>query len=107
MGAKISDGIGRLARGSIVDPNVGTLASAATIAPTDVVTRITGNTGIDTITPPDPYFNGPLYLYCTDSSVPAISTNGNVALGVTLTRYKVFTFIFDPVTAKWYPSSAS
>lgn len=92
---------------NIVDPNIPTLASASTIAPTSRVTRITGNTTISTITPPDPYFNGPIYLYNTDSSVGDIDTNGNVALAVTLTRYKLFALVFDPSTAKWYPSAAS
>ena len=107
MGTRADNALGQIGRGTVVDPTIATLASAATIAPTDIVTRITGNTTIDTITSPDAYFNGPLYLYNTDSSVGTISTNGNVALGVTLTRYKLFGFVFDPSTSKWYPSSAS
>ncbi len=107
MGAKISDGIGRLARGSVVDPNIAALASATTIVPTDIIHRITGNTDIVNITPPDPYFNGPLYLYNTDSSVGATTTAGNIALITTFTRYKLFAFVYDPSVGKWYPSAAS
>jgi len=93
--------------GNVVDPTVATLASAATIAPTDIVHRVTGNTTISTITPPNAYFNGPLYLYNTDSSVGAWDTAGNIALAGTMTRYKLFAFVFDPSASKWYPSDAS
>lgn len=93
--------------GSVVDPNIPTLASASTIAPVNMITRITGNTTINTITPPNPYFNGPLYLYNTDASVGATGTSGNIALATTLTRYKLFTFVYDPSVSKWYPSATS
>lgn len=83
------------------------IASATTIAPTSKITRITGNTTIDTITVPTAYFVGPIYVYNTDASVGTISTSGNVQLGVTLTRYKVFLLIYDPSTSKWYPSAVS
>jgi hypothetical protein len=93
--------------GNAVEADVGVIASAATIAPLKDVTRITGNTTIDTITRPDAYFTGPIWLYNTDASVGTISTSGNVAVGVTLTRYKLFGFIYDPVTSKWYPTNVS
>jgi hypothetical protein len=83
------------------------LASAATISPTGHWVRITGNTTIDTINRPSDYFVGPLFIYNTDAAVGTLSTAGNVALGVTLTRFKLFVLIFDPVTNKWYPSNAS
>jgi hypothetical protein len=95
------------ALGNAVEADIGVLASAATIVPIKGFNRITGDTTINTITRPDAYFTGPIYLFNTDESVGTISTDGNVALGVTLTRYKVFTLIYDPVTSKWYPSAAS
>ncbi len=107
MGTSNGNALAQFGRGNLVDPTIATIASAATIAPTDMTMRVTGNTGIDTITPPDAYFNGPLFLYCTDSSVPTISANGNVAIQTVLTRYKVFGFIFDPATSKWYPTNVS
>lgn len=86
---------------------IAAIASAATIAPLANKNRITGAVTISTITPPTPYFEGPLYLFNTDSSVGIVDTNGNVALQFTLTRYKVFTLLFDPATSKWYPSATS
>ena len=83
------------------------VASGTTITPLSNIVRITGNTTIATITPPNPYFCGPLYLFNTDASVGTISTGGNFALGVTLTRYKVFICFYDIATSKWYPSNAS
>lgn len=106
MGTKI-DGKTMIGKGNVVDPTIATLASATTIAPTDLITRITGNTTISTITPPNPYFNGPLSLYNTDSSVGGWDTGGNIALAGTMTRYKKFDFIYDPSSGKWYPSAAS
>jgi hypothetical protein len=90
-----------------VNSGITTIASAATISPIGNMARITGNTTINTINLPCPGFIGPLMLVNSDSSVGTIGTSGNVALGVTLTRYKLFLFIYDPTAAKWYPSNAS
>lgn len=93
--------------GTLGRSGIEVIASAATIAPTSQKVRVTGNTDIATITPPNKYFNGPLYIFNTDASVGGLLTTGNIALAVTLTRYKVFTLIYDPGTSKWYPSAAS
>ncbi len=93
--------------GSVGRPLISVIASAATIAPTSKITRITGNVTIATITSPFAYFNGPIYLFNTDSSVGVTDTSGNIALATTLTRYKLFTFIYDPAVSKWYPSATS
>ena len=92
---------------NVVDPTIPTLASANTIAPTARTMRVTGNTTIKTITPPNSYFNGPLYLYNTDSSVGTWDTTGNIALAGTMTRYHLFAFVYDPSAGKWYPNAAS
>lgn len=94
---------------NIVDMNIPAVASAASITVSGNKMRITGNTTIDTILQPlaNPYFQGPVYIFNTDAAVGTISTNGNVALGVTLTRFKLFQLIWDGTTSKWYPSSAS
>ena len=94
-------------QGNVVDPNIPTLVSSTVIAPTSIVTRVTGNTAVATITPPNPYFNGPLYLYSTEASPFTINTTGNVALAVTATRYKLLTLFYDPSVSKWMPSFAS
>lgn len=96
-----------LDKGSVGRPKITVVASTTTIPVTSEIMRITGTTAIQTITPPHPYFNGPIYLLNTDSSVGTIGTSGNVAVGVTLTRYHLFTLVYDPAVSKWYPSTVS
>jgi hypothetical protein len=89
---------------NVVFPNVPVIASAATIAPTNDVTRVTGTVPIATITPPNAYFNGPLALYSTDASPFTTVTTGNIALASTAVQFKLMFLVFDPSTSKWYPS---
>lgn len=102
-------GIREIGWSNILGTSAIVIASAATITISNNIHRITGNTNIGTILlpPGDPYFNGALYLYNTDASVGTWDTSGNIALGGTLTRYHVFTFIFDFATQLWYPSAIS
>ena len=102
FGPQPMDGVRSFGRAAIQ-----VIASAATIAPTGRFVRITGNVTINTITPPDPYFNGPLYIFNTDSSVGATGTSGNVQEAITFTRYRIFTLIYDPSTAKWYTNGVA
>lgn len=80
------------------------IAASTTIAPQSLITRLTGTTNVATITPPDPYFYGPLYLLSTDASPFATVTTGNIQLATTVVRYKVLALMYDPSTSKWYPS---
>ena len=89
---------------NVVFPNVTAIAAAATIAPVDDLTRITGTVPIATITPPNPYFNGPIFLYSTDATPFTTVTTGNIALATTVTRYQLLVLVYDPSTSKWYPS---
>ena len=89
---------------NIVTPGIPALAAAATIAPKRQVTRVTGTVPVATITPPDPYFNGPLFLYSSDATPFTTVTTGNIALATTVTRYQVLTLVYDPGAALWYPS---
>lgn len=93
--------------GVLGNKDIEVIASAATISPKSQKVRVTGTTTIQTITPPNKYFSGPLYIFNTDASVDGLGTSGNIALAVTLTRYKVFTLLYDVATSKWYPSAAS
>lgn len=85
-------------------PNVPAFAAAATIAPYALVTRLTGTVPVATITPPNPYFNGPLYLYSSDATPFTTVTTGNIILATTVTRYQLLALVYDPSTSKWYPS---
>jgi hypothetical protein len=109
MGMNIGQTLGTQTFGEVdyVNASNTAVASTTTISPTGDVVRITGTTAIQTINLPVPNFVGPLYIYETDSSVASLGTSGNIALGVTLTRYKVFTLIYDSGTSKWYPSATS
>ena len=89
---------------NVVFPNIPVIAAAASIAPVNDVTRVTGTVPIATITPPNAYFNGPLFLYSTDATPFTTVTTGNIALATTVTRYQVLTLVFDPSTSKLYPS---
>jgi hypothetical protein len=89
---------------NVVFPSVPVLASAATIAPTDDITRVTGTVPVATITPPNAYFSGPIYLFSTDASPFTTVTTGNIALATTVVQNKVLVLVFDPAVSKWYPS---
>lgn len=96
--------IGKWGLSSVVLPNVPTVAAAATIVPSALVTRVTGTVPVATITPPNPYFNGPLWLLSTDASPFTTVTTGNIQLATTVVRYKLLALAYDPSTSKWYPS---
>jgi|SRR5882724_6420994 len=89
---------------NVVDPNVNTIVSAATIAPKNKVSRVTGTVPVATITPPTPYFNGPLFLYSSDATPFTTVTTGNIALATTVTRYQTLVLVYDPSVSLWYPS---
>ena len=80
------------------------IASANTINPTNDRVRLTGNTLLKTINRPNQDFNGPLYIINTDAVVGSWDALGNIAIGGAFVRYHVFIFLYDTVTAKWYPS---
>ena len=75
------------------------LASAATIAPTHLFHKVTGTTGIDTITPPWTTFAGLLILTFEDAVT--VSTNGNVTVGFTTAANETAFLFYNPRTAKW------
>lgn len=85
---------------SVVDG--ATIASAATIAPTKAIHRVSGTTAIDTITVPFTGFSGPVYLVPT--GVFTWTTNGNIGLAGTAVVGKVIVFVYVPSQDKWYPS---
>lgn len=102
-------GIRGIVESDLLQTGPSVLASADAITITSRFTRITGNTTINTINLPlgNALFAGPLYLLNTDATVGTLGTSGNVQLGVTLTRYKLFELMYDPTVSKWYPSATS
>lgn len=89
---------------NIVNPGDVTIAAAATIAPKRLLTRLTGTVPVATITPPNLYFNGPIYLLSTAASPFTTVTTGNIALATTVVQNKVLVLVYDPTASKWYPS---
>lgn len=89
---------------NVVFPAIPAIVAAATIAPVNDVTRVTGTVPVATITPPNPYFNGPLFLYSSDATPFTTVTTGNIALATTVVRYKSLCLVYDPSVNLWYPS---
>jgi hypothetical protein len=86
---------------SKLQPNPVTIAAAATIVPTTLLTVVTGTTPVDNITP---FTTGThvLYIVHTDNSPGTYGTGGNVVNAVIPTKDVPCTFIYNPVTAKYY-----
>lgn len=85
----------------------GDLASAATVAPTHAISRVTGTTAINTITKPDVFSSG------TNTGgritfIPAAAftwtTAGNIALAGTAVVGRALDFVYLTGLDKWYPS---
>lgn len=87
---------------------VATVASAATIAPADNITRVTGAVTISTITAPTAFAvsgaGGCLTLIPDTGATWVTNTAGNIALASTAVVGKQLIMCYDNATSKWYPS---
>lgn len=94
---------------SAQQPDPTTIASIATITPTQKFTRITGTTSITTITPPDPYGYCELTLVFTSAYANAlntgVATRGGIAVAYTSVADRPIDVCFDPRTGLWYPKA--
>lgn len=81
-----------------------TIASATTIAPTTLVTFISGTTGLATITPPTNLLTSGGFLILIPTGIFTTVTTGNIALATTTVVNKALIMVYDALTAKWYPS---
>jgi len=81
-----------------------TIASAATIAPTELVTIITGTTVISTITPPAPIASGSGFIILIPTAAFTTVNTGNIAIASTAVVSKALIMTYDTTSAKWYPS---
>lgn len=81
------------------------IASAATIAPTHKLHRITGTTQITTITRPFAGFVGPLYLLA-DAAMD-LGTGGNIKKALTATADYIYSFMYDEEDGKWFQVNVS
>jgi hypothetical protein len=77
-----------------------TIASATTIAPTTLLSKVTGSTAIATITPP---VNGDhvLWLVSVDGVI-VIGTGGNVLVGYSTVQNRPIAMVYDSAQGKYY-----
>lgn len=78
-----------------------TLASAATIAPIHMLTRITGTTPITTITPPQLGFHI-LWFVFSSAFATAFNVGGNIATAYTSIVDRPIALLYDPRTKLYY-----
>ena len=83
------------------------LARASTIAPKQDFVKVTGVGAIDNITRPNSRYIGPLRIRSDEATPPTWTATGNIAVAGTFTRYKVFEFLWDPVSGKWHPNAVA
>ncbi len=81
-----------------------TIASATTIAPTALITFISGVVSIATITVPQALLRTGGQITLIPTGVWSTTTAGNIALATTAVQYKALIMTYDAVTLKWYPS---
>lgn len=86
---------------SNLQPGPVTIVAAATVAPTTFLTQLTGTVAIATITPP---VSGSHMLALNPAATGTTVTTGNIALASTFVVNKVMLMVYDPNTAKYYPS---
>ena len=84
-------------------PMPATLASAATIAPVTFLTDVSGTVPITTITPP--VTGQHMLAFRFTNAAPGVTgTTGNLAISTTTVTTKVLLMVYDPTSAKYYPS---
>lgn len=90
--------------GGSQNPCIGAdLASAATIAPTHMVHRVTGTAAIVNITPPWEGFAGTIFLIA--AAIWTWTAAGNISvLGTTTAAGRAIAFTYHPGLGKWHPS---
>ncbi len=78
-----------------------TIASAATIAPTSLVSFVSGTTQLATITPPQTGIHQ-LILIFTNGAPGTMLTTGNILTAIVPTQNIPTFMLYDPYQAKYY-----
>ncbi len=81
-----------------------TIVSATTIAPTALISFVSGTVAIVTITPPTNILTTGGQITIIPLGILTTTTAGNIALATTTVVGKALTYTYDAVTLKWYPS---
>jgi len=81
-------------------PKAGTIASAATIAPTTFHTILTGNVGVATITPPVPFG----HMLCIEfAGTAGVLATGNIKTAKASVVGECMLLVYSPAAAKYVP----
>lgn len=90
---------------SLQQPMPTTLASAATVAPTTLITIVSGTAAIVNVTPPQ---EGAHILIFVATGAWTMTAAGNIATAVGATAAGHITFlIYNPATRKYYAAKAT
>jgi hypothetical protein len=89
---------------SALSPMPVTITAAATIAPTTFLTILSGNTAVETITPP---IAGAHMLAIMAGTTTGFTTGGNVSGATTTVASRVYLFVYNPVTGYYYVVSST
>ena len=81
-----------------------TIVSATTIAPTALISFVSGTVAIVTITPPTNILTTGGQITLIPLGILTTTTAGNIALATTTVVGKALTMTYDATTAKFYPS---
>lgn len=83
-----------------------TIAAAATIAPSTLITFVSGTTAVATITPP---MTGQhmLVLIFTDATPGTMVTTGNIAAAVVPTQNLPTLMFYDPASETYYGAATN
>lgn len=81
-----------------------TIVSATTIAPTVLITFVSGTTSINNITPPTRILTTGGQITLIPTGIFTTTTAGNIALASTTVVGKALIMTYDATTSKWYPS---
>ena len=82
-------------------PTPKTIASAATIAPTGMLTFVTGTVQVANITPPVTGAHVLIFIF-TNAAPGALLTTGNIQRAAQPVQNVPVMFVFDPITAKYW-----
>jgi len=100
----ISNGSLSLSNAIAFNGSMPTVASASSITVTKPSTFISGTTTINTIAVPSSFTSGGGQIVLIPTGLWSTGTSGNIALATTAVVSKALILIYDPTSAKWYPS---
>lgn len=85
---------------SNLQPDPVTIAAAATVAPTTLVSFISGTDAIDTITPPVTGTHFLIFIF-TNANPGGVSADGNVDAALDPAQNQPMILIYNPITATY------